>query len=59
MPASYVRDEIGNQGDVAPLTVNVEQGEMGGWEESIQQQANQQEGEQFVLLTAVSSYTIS
>ena len=27
MPASYVRDEIGNQGDVAPLA---EQDEMGG-----------------------------
>ena len=53
MPASYVRDEIGNQGDVAPLTVNVDQGEMGGWEESIQQQANQQEDEKAV--TSVSS----
>ena len=57
MLASGTRDEIGNHGDVAPVAVYVEQDEMRGCEESIQQQAKQKDGGKFVYLTAVSSYT--
>ena len=40
------------QGNAIPLTMYVEQDEMGGSEEIIQ--AHQQEGEQFPLLTLMS-----
>jgi len=58
MSLNDAREEIsnGNQGNVAPLTVYVEQDEMGGGEEIIQQ-AGPQEGEQFAPLTTVSSST--
>jgi len=58
MSLNDAREEIsnGNQGNVAPLTVYVEQDEMGGGEEIIQQ-AGSQEGEQFAPLTTVSSST--
>ena len=46
VPPSDARDvEIANQGDVALLTVYVEQDEMGGCQEIIQQQPNKVEGE--------------
>lgn len=58
MSLNDAREEIsnGNQSNVAPLTVYVEQDEMGGGEEIIQQ-AGSQEGEQFAPLTTVSSST--
>jgi len=60
MSLSDAREEIGtsNQSNVAPLTVYVEQDEMAGCDEIIQQQqSHQQEGEQFAPLTTVSSST--
>ena len=40
--ATCAREKIDNQGDVAPATVNVEQVEMGGYKETIEQQGHEQ-----------------
>ena len=45
VPLSGAREEIDNHEDVAPLTVYVEQDEMEGYQEIIQQQGNEEEGE--------------